>query len=432
MQKSKEIYLDNAAATAIDASVLSAMQKVFRENFANPGSIHEMGIKTMKILEQNRAEVGEILGAHSDEIIFTSGATESNNLAIMGIVRNFLEGGKRSDLKNSKRSDLEEPTIPHIITTNIEHPSVLETCKHLEETKQAEVTYVPVEANGIVDPKKIRQAIKLNTILVSVMYANNEIGTIQPVMEIAKEIRHYRKTHLEKVRPPLVFHSDATQAVNYLPIKVEKLGVDLMSFNSGKIYGPKGVGVLYIKRKTPISKIMFGGNQEFGFRPGTENVAMVTGLTEALKMTEKIKEKEVKRLTKLRDHFIEKLIELGNQGNTFPKGQGFPLVSLSFNGDLKNRLPNNVNITILKIPSDLLVLEFSARGIYISEKSACKSGEKAGSYVIQALHQMPDKACKKPDGSLRFSLGRQTTKADIDYVLKSLCEILEKLKRWYN
>ena len=460
MQKSKEIYLDNAAATPIDLSVLSVMQKVLKENFANPGSIHVMGVKTMKILEQNRVEVAEILGAHNDEIIFTSGATESNNLAILGVVRKFLKISHPCALPRVRVGTLgdskfqETFALPHIVTTNIEHPSVLETCKYLEETKQAEVTYVSVEANGIVDPKKIRQAIKSNTILVSVMYANNEIGTIQPIMEIAKEIRHYRK--LRKDSPsasaeglsfritPLfpVFHSDATQAVNYLPIKVEKLGIDLMSFNSGKIYGPKGVGVLYIKRKTPISKIVFGGNQEFGFRPGTENVPLVAGLTKALKITEKIKEKEIKRLTKLRDYFIQELIDLKNQNSKFSRVLGLDpdqLENFSFNfllnGDLKNRLPNNVNITIPKIPSDLLVLEFSARGIYISEKSACKSGEKAGSYVIQALHQKSGKPsiCKKIDGgSLRFSLGRQTTKADIDYVLKSLYEILEKLKKWYN
>ena len=447
MQKSKEIYLDNAAATPIDPSVFSVMQKVLKENFANPGSIHEMGIKNKKILEENRGTVAEILGAHSDEIIFTSGATESNNLAVLGVLKKFAEmfpemrtyfsAEKLLCSARQPAQCISENTqqifsgMPHIITTNIEHPSVLETCKHLEETKQAEVTYVPVEASGIVDPKKIKQAIKTNTVLVSVMYVNNEIGTIQPIQEIAKEIRHYRKNISEKVgpfdkvRPFPVFHSDATQAVNYLPIKVEKLGVDLMSFNGGKIYGPKSVGVLYIKRKTSLDPILWGGSQEFGLRPGTENISVIAGLAKALNVVEKTKEKEVKRLTKLRDYFVEKLFVLQKKQENF----------LSFNGDLKNRLPNNVNITISKIPSDLLVLEFSARGIYLSEKSACKSGEKAGSYVIRALHQESGKPsiCKKNDGgSLRFSFGRQTTKADIDHVLKSLSEILEKLKRWYN
>ena len=405
MQKSKEIYLDYASATPIDSQVLSVMQKVLKENFANPGSIHGMGVKSRKILEENRGEVASILGAHSDEVVFTSGATESNNLAMMGVIKNTQQ------------------ILPHIITTNIEHSSVLETCRYLENTKKAEVTYVPVEENGIVDPKKIKKAIKINTVLVSVMYANNEIGTIQPIMEIAKEIRHYNKNNSKKI----IFHTDATQAINYLPIKVEKLGIDLMSFNGGKIYGPKGVGVLYIKRKTSISKIMFGGDQEFGLRPGTENVASIVGLVEALKITEKIKDKEVKRLNKLQDYFIKKL---KNQGDSLPEGEG---ISLVFNGDLEKRLQNNINVTIPKIPSDLLLLELSARGIYVSEKSACKSGEKAGSYVIRALHQDSNnsKICKKIDGSLRFSLGRQTTKNDIDYVIKSISEILIKLNKWY-
>ncbi|MFZ3015545.1 MAG: cysteine desulfurase family protein, partial [Minisyncoccia bacterium] len=364
-----------------------------------------------------------------------SGATESNNLAILGLVKNF---------KN-----------PHIITTNIEHASVLEVCKYLEKTKQAEVTYVPVGENGTVDPVEIRKALKLNTVLVSVMYANNEIGTIQPIREIVKEIRYYKKTkqlakfsrvlglkpdQLEnfldasfKIFP--VFHTDATQAINYLPINVEKLGIDLMSFNGSKIYGPKGVGVLFIKRKTPISKILFGGDQELGLRPGTENLVNIVGLKEALKITEKIKDKETKRLTKLRDFFIEKLYDLKNQNSKFSQVLGLgpdQLKNFNFdfllNGDLKNRLPNNINITIPKIPSDLLVIELSARGVYVSEKSACKSGDGKASGVIKAIH--PD--LEETDGSLRFSLGRQTTKTDIDYTFKSLFKILKKNKRWYN
>jgi cysteine desulfurase len=406
------------------------MHEILKGNFANPGSIHEMGIGATKILEQSRGEVAKILGAHNDEIVFTSGATESNNLAIFGVTKFFSEcflksiaqAGEPSIAKIQqnfmcgfqKTAQKKIGNLPHIVTTNIEHSSVLETCKYLEKTKQAEVTYVPVEGSGIVDSRKIKKAIKQNTVLISVMYANNEIGTIQPIIEIAKEVRHYNKKNLKKI----IFHTDATQAINYLPIKVEKLGIDLMSFNSGKIYGPKGVGVLYIKRKTPISKIMYGGDQELGLRPGTENISAVIGLTEALKITEKIKDKEIKRLTKLRDYFIKKL-------------QSF---YFSVNGELKNRLPNNINITIPKIPSDLLLLELSVRGIYVSEKSACKSGDKAGSYVIRALHQnlSNPKICKKIDGSLRFSLGRQSTKADVDYTIKSLSEILLKLNKWYN
>ncbi len=370
MKKTRKIYLDYASS-ALSESV-------------NPGAIHELGVQEKRKLEDARKNIADILGAHADEIVFTSGATESNNLAILGMPRG------------------------HIVTTNIEHASVLETCKHRGNT-----TFVSVEKNGIVDVKKIKKALKPNTVLVSVMYANNEIGTIQPIREIAKEIRHFNKINPGSFGK-IFFHTDATQAINYLPINVEKLGVDLMSFNSAKIYGPKGVGALYIRRRTPISKIMFGGEQERGLRPGTENVVGAIALAKALQNTEKIKEKELKRLTKLRDYFIKKLNKLNSK--------------IIINGDLKNRLPNNINITIPKIPSDLLVLELSARGIYVSEKSACKSGDGKVSHVIQAINDN----LNETDGSVRFSLGRETTKTDIDYTISSLVEILTKLEKWYN
>jgi len=370
---------------------------------ANPGAIHSLGVAEKNKLEKSRGIVAGILNAHSSEIVFTSGATESNNLAILGLVKAVK--------------------MPHIVTTNIEHASVLEVCKHLENTKQAEVTYVPVDANGVVDPQKIKKALKANTILVSVMYANNEIGTIQPIKEIAKEIRHFDKINNKKI----FFHTDATQAVNYLPISIPQLGVDLMSFNSVKIYGPKGIGALYVKKNTPLTPIMFGGNQEFGLRPGTENVSLAVELSKALQTTENKKEKEIKRLTQLRDYFIKKL-----------KSKNVDFV---LNGDLEKRLPNNINITIPNIPSDLLVIELSTRGIMASTKSACKAGDGKASHVIKAIRSeiKPARnafsiadAGEETDGSIRFSLGRQTTKSDIDYTVKSLSEILTKLKKWYT
>lgn len=397
-KKQEKIYLDYASATPIDPLVSLVMAKSLKENFANPSAIHGSGLKVKKILEESRKDIGNFLGAHSDEIIFTSGATESNNLAILGVVNNFTES-----------------FIPHIITTNIEHASVLEVCKYLEKTKKAKVTYVEVEKNGIVDPKKIRKALKINTVLVSVIYANNEIGMIQPLREIAKGIRYYRKTS-GKSRP--VFHTDAVQAINYLPINVEKLGIDLFSFNSAKIYGPKGVGVLYIKRNTPIKKIFFGGDQEFNFRPGTENIVNILGLNKALALTEKIKKKEFLRLTKLRDYFFRELLKISK---VVLNG------SLIINGGFENRLPNNINITISKIPSDLLVIELDAKGVLISAKSACKMGDNKASHVIRAIN----KNISDIDGSLRFSLGRNTTKRDIIYTVKALVRVLNKLKKWY-
>ncbi|MBU0612172.1 cysteine desulfurase [Patescibacteria group bacterium] len=402
MEKSKKIYLDFASTTPVDPRVSFWMQKILKNNFANASAIHNLGVETKKILEKSRMNVAKIIEAHGDEIIFTSGATESNNLAIFGTLENV------------------KSIYPHIVTTNIEHPSVLEVCKHLEKNKKAEVTYVPVEESGIIDPKKIRKALKPNTVLVSVMYANNEIGTIQPIQEVAKEIRYFNKVNSKKI----IFHSDTTQGINYLPIRVERLGVDLMSFNGGKIYGPKGVGILFKKRKVELTPTIFGGNQEFGLRSGTENIVGIAGLSLALEITEKMKEKENRRLTNLRDYFIQKLLKLSSE--------------IKLNGDLYKRLPNNINITIPRLPSDLLVLELSARGIFVSEKSACKAGEAGNSYVVEALSRNKSnsgKICKKNDkkiGSLRFSMGRQTTKLDIDYTIKSLAEILKKLKRWYN
>lgn len=404
MQKSKKknilitnknknfIFLDYASSTPIDFSVLSVMNKSFKEDFANPGSINEASLLTKNKLTKAREDISKIINCRKEEVVFTSGSTESNNLAILGVLFVY---------KKNK--------IPHFITTEIEHPSVLEVFKFLEKNKKIEVSFVKVDKNGLVCPQDIKKEIKENTVLVSVMYANNEIGTIQPIREIAKEIRHWNKNNKNKV----LFHTDATQAINYLSINIEKLGVDMMSFNAHKIYGPKGVGVLFKKREIDFGKIMYGGSQEFDFRPGTENLPLVLGLAKALEITEKIKQKESERLVSLRDFFIKEL------KNKIP--------NLLINGDLEKRLPNNINITIPNLPSDLLVVEFSASGVFISEKSACKSGEKGGSYVIKAISQTTEDV-----PSLRFSLGRFTTKKDILYTIKVFSNILKKLSLWYK
>ncbi|HNW71799.1 MAG TPA: cysteine desulfurase family protein [Candidatus Paceibacterota bacterium] len=414
MKKSKEIYLDYASSTPIEKRVVSAMNHIINNNFANPSAIHELGLKSKEILNNVRSNIADILEVRPKEIIFTSGATENNNLAVLGIFQkthfNFF---------------------PHIVTTNIEHPSVIEVCKYLEETKQAEVTYVNVEPDGIVDPKKISKALKKNTVLVAIMYANNEIGTIQPIKEIAKEIRHFKKMQIDTLlkkdntmSSPIfpIFYVDATQAVNYLPISVPKLGVDMMSFNGDKIYGPKDIGVFYSRNNIPLGKIFFGGDQEFGKRPGTENLASIVGLDEALKIVGKIKINENKRLINLRNYFIKQL----TNSKTFKK------YGILLNGSLENRLPNNINITIPKIPSDLLLVELSANGIYVSEKSACKSGDKKSSHVINAICNISESnSSNKESNSLRFSLGRSTTKDDLNYTLKVLASTLKKLEKWY-
>lgn len=377
MFKSNNIYMDYAASV-----------------YPNPSSIHEAGLKSKSLLESARILVSEVLKTQKQNIIFTSGGTESNNLAIMGLV-----------------FSVSEKFLPHIVTTNIEHASVLETCKLLEKRKLAQVTYVKVDNNGIVDPKQIKKALKKNTVLVSVMYANNEIGTIEPISEIAKEIRHYNKQNSKKV----FFHTDAVQAVNYLDLNVEKLGVDMMSLNGSKLEGGGKVGVLFKKKEVPLVKILGGGDQEFGLRPGTEDVDGITRFAKALEEAQRIREKESKRLFKLQNYFLKKLSK-------------FKLVDITINGDLKNRLPNNINITINGVPGDLLVLELSSRGVMVSEKSACKSGDGKASYVLKAIRPNLD----EKDGYIRFSFGRDTTKKEIDYVFKSLGEVLQKLKKWYN
>ena len=351
----------------------------------NPSSIHALGVEAKRELETARSAVASVLNARPAEIIFTSGGTESNNLAILGSPKG------------------------HIVTTNIEHASIMETCK-----RRGSTTFVPVEPNGIVDPKKIKKVLRRDTVLVSIMYANNEIGTIQPIREIAKQIRHYNKLNSKKI----IFHTDAVQAANYLDLNVDKLGVDMLSLSGSKILGSGRVGMLYKKGSVSISPIMFGGDQEGGLRPGTENLQAIMEFTDALEVAQKIKDKESLRLTKLRDYFIKQLRHSHILKN----------IGISVNGDLKNRLPNNINITIPNIPGDLLILELSARGIMASAKSACKAGDGKASHVVRAV----DPSVKDTDGSVRFSLGSKTGKKDIDRTLKALGEILHKLKKWYD
>jgi cysteine desulfurase len=393
----------------------------------NAHSIHSVGVTLRKKLEHARARVADVLSARPSQIIFTSGGTESNNLAINGVVwsvfemHTYLSAHKMLFFARRPAKGISKTTrqlLPHIVTTNIEHASVLETCRALQKRGIAEFTCVEVEPNGIVDPKKIKKAIKENTVLVSVMYANNEIGTIQPIKDIAKEVRYYRKNNQTSFP---FFHTDAVQAVNYLELNVEKLGVDFLSLSGSKIEHSGKVGMLYVRNRNTISPILFGGDQEMGLRPGTERVQDIVAFADALADTQHIKEKEGKRLSTLREYFLKKI------AHTITSVFGSE-ERLVVNGDRQNRLPNNVNITIHGIPSDLLVIELSVRGIYVSSKSACKSGDGKVSHVISAIN--PD--VEETNGVLRFSFGRSTTKGDLDYTVTSVREILHKLKKWYS
>jgi cysteine desulfurase len=405
----KRIYLDYASATPVDSGVLKAMQPYFSEEYANPNALHRDGVRAHIAIEQARKSIATILSGHTDEIIFTGSGTESDALAVLGVIEAWYENNSGTIV------------VPHIITTEIEHPAILELVKSLAFKKRIEVTFIGVTSLGIVDPVEIKKALRPETILVSVMYANNEIGTIQPIIEIAKIIRHFKKhaqteKNIENIYP--LFHTDAAQAVQYLPVNVLKLHVDLLSCNGSKIYGPKGSGLLYRRRGIPFQAPFPGGGQEFGLRSGTENVSHIVGLAKALELTETIKDRESHRVTLLRDYFFDQL-----QNSKIIKNSG-----ISINGDLENRLPNNINISVPGIPSELLVLEFDVHGISVSAKSACQSDDPDESYVLKALN--PNLSLEF--GSIRFSLGRDTKKGDIDMTIQSFEHILNKLKKWYT
>ena len=353
----------------------------------NPSSLHASGVRAARALNDARKTVARILDAHDDEIIFTSGGTEANNLAIFGLT------------KGSKKS--------HIITSVIEHASILEPSRQLEREGWS-VTYLPVKSDGLIDLKELAQALRPDTVQVSIGYANNEIGVIQPIREISKIIRQFKKAKSYKLEANPYFHTDACQAPRFLDCRVSTLGVDLMTLNSGKIYGPEGVGCLYVRRGVNLSPLIYGGGQERGIRNGTENVKGIVGFADALALCAKLREKESARLTKLRDYFIDRLLKL-------------PGVVL--NGSRKSRLPNNVNVSFVGADSESVVLNLDAQGVYVSSGSACSTHTKDFSYVVQALGYQPEAA----RSAVRFTLDRATTKRDLDYVLKILPDILKRV-----
>lgn len=394
----KTIYLDFASSTPIDPKVLRVLTQVSQSTFANPSALHKLAVEAHTILNTSRKRIAEAIGAHSDEIIFVSGGTESDNLALLGVIQSVKK----------KYPDI----IPHVIVSAIEHAAVKVVAEKLIEWGVA-VTVIPVDTNGLVDPKNIRSAIRPETVFVSIMYANNEIGTIEPIVEIMKEVRHARRhkdTHAVLPQTYPLMHTDASQALNYINIQVEKLGVDLLSFNSSKLYGPKGVGALFVKRNTPIEPLFWGGDQEFGLRPGTEPVPAIVAFAEAIIQTTVLRDKEIKRLTLLRNCFISELQKI------FPK--------IRINGDIVHRLPNNINVTFPNINSELLVIYLDAEGICVSAKSACKSKDPEASHVIAALG-LGDSTSET--GSIRFSLGRGTTWQELSYTIKALKKIFTLL-----
>lgn len=384
MKKVKEVYLDNASTTQIDPRVLAVMLPYLKQEYGNPSSLHKKGFTAGQAIKNSRAKIASLIDARTDEIIFTSGGTEADNLAILGIARANKNKGK------------------HIITSVIEHKAILNSCKKLEN-EGFEITYLAVDKKGNISLEQFKSSLRPDTILVSVMYANNEIGTIEPVKKIAKIIKE------SKISKP-VFHSDACQAVSALNINVKQLGVDAMTISSSKIYGPKGIGCLYLKKGISIEPIIFGGGQERGIRSGTENVAGIVGIVEALTISKKNKGKENGRLSKLRDYLQTKIIK--------------KIDKVTVNGALKNRLPNNLNISIAGVEGESLVLLLDNFGVYCSTGSACSTNDIKSSHVLKSIGVTDDLAhC-----SIRLSLGRYTTKSDINYTVNMLVDSIKKIR----
>ncbi|OGM98325.1 MAG: hypothetical protein A2915_04430 [Candidatus Yanofskybacteria bacterium RIFCSPLOWO2_01_FULL_41_34] len=388
----KEIYLDNAAAAPIDPEVQREVVRAMKI-YGNPSSYNDSGREAARELSRVRIKVARFLGAHSNEIIFTSSGTESNNLAIQGTVRQLLV------LK------------PHIITMQIEHPSVLEPIKLLAR-EGVEVSYLPVNKEGFVDLKEFQNSLRKETALVSIMYANNEIGTIESINKIGKIIKEFnKKLEIDKTRRVL-FHVDACQAAGYLNMNVNNLQADLVTFNGSKLGGPRGIGVLYIRHDVALTPCVLGGGQERGMRAGTENLSAILGLAKAIEL---IDTKESARVMKLRDYFIGKIKKIDSE--------------IRLNGPTgKERLANNINISIPGLDSENLLLELDKYGIHAGSGSACTSHSVEPSHVLKAIGVNK----KHLLGVLRFSMGKQTTKKDLDYVLRVLPKVISDLKKRYE
>ncbi|OHA02291.1 MAG: hypothetical protein A3I44_05625 [Candidatus Sungbacteria bacterium RIFCSPLOWO2_02_FULL_51_17] len=391
----RNVYLDHAATTYLDSRVRAAMEPYWEIEYGNPSGLYRTGRRAKDALEHARTTIAHILNAYPDEIIFTGGGSEALNLGILGAMK--MHNGKGR----------------HVITTKIEHHAVLHACEALAKDG-CDVTYLDVDEDGCVRPDDVRKAIRPDTVLVAVMYANNEIGTVEPIADIAKGIKDYRSesanVKLGITEKTLFFLTDACQAAGALDLDVKKLGVDMLAINASKIYGPKGVGCLYVRRGVRIAPLIYGGGQERSLRSGTENVPGIIGFAEALRVAHEEKESENERLTELRDYFIGRLFA------EIPK--------VVLNGHPTKRLPNNINVSVLDIEGEAVILYLDSHGIAIATGSACTSTTLDPSHVILALGRPYEYA----HGSLRFTLGRRTTKEDLDYVMTVLPEVVSKLR----
>ncbi|MBN1786363.1 MAG: cysteine desulfurase NifS [Candidatus Methanofastidiosa archaeon] len=377
----ENVYLDNSATTKVDERVIDEMLPYFRTYYGNASSLHSFGRDASNALASSRQRVAEIINARNDEVIFTAGGTESDNIAILGVAKALREKGD------------------HIITSSIEHPAVLETCESLERSG-FEVTYLPVDDKGMISLRDLEDSLCERTILVTVMHANNEIGTIQPIREIGKMAHEHGA----------LFHTDAVQSLGKLPIDVQRDNIDLLSISGHKLHGPKGIGALFIKDGTPIKPIIYGGGHERGLRSSTENIPGIVGLGKACDISKRDLEKDIRYISGLRDKLIKGIFD------EIPK--------VRLNGHPEKRLCNNVNMSFEAVEGEALVLALDRAGIASSTGSACSSKKSKASHVLLAIGLREVTAY----GSLRLSLSRMNTVEEIDYVLEKLPDIMSKLR----
>ena len=376
-----KIYLDNNATTRLDDDAFNAMIPFFKEEYGNAFSLHLFGKETGKAVAESRKVIADLLGVLPEEIIFTGSGTEGDNLAIRGVARAYKNRGK------------------HIIVSSIEHPGVRNTCKDLEK-EGYEITVLNVDKNGVVDVEQLKNAIKDETILISVMHANNETGVVQPIEEIGKIAKEHK----------ILFHVDAVQSMGKLNIDPKGMGIDLLVFTAHKFYGPKGVGALYVRNGVRLGKVITGGGQEKKLRPGTTNTPLIVGMAKALEKAYAEREEENKRVGALRDYFEEQLLA--------------KIPEIVVNGKNVQRLPGTSSITFKYVEGESILLSLSMKGIAVSSGSACSSDELQASHVLLAMG-IPEKFAH---GTIRFSLGKYNTKEEIDYTIDAVVEVIGKLR----
>jgi cysteine desulfurase len=375
----RQIYMDHSSTTPVDAAVTEAMLPYFSDRFGNPSSLYSIGREARKAMEDARAKVADLISAKKEEIIFTGSGTESDNLAIKGLA-----------YRNRKKGD-------HIITSSIEHHAVLYTCKYLE-TRGFKVTYLPVSKEGLVNPADVEDSITSKTILITIMHANHEIGTIQPIEDIGNIAK----------QKDIPFHTDAIQTAGKLPVNVDALGVSLLSMSAHKLYGPKGVGALYIRKGTGLEPLLHGGGHERDLRSGTENVPGIVGFGKAAQLA-KERLPEIEKITKLRDSLIKGVLEIKDS---------------YLNGHPEKRLPDNANFRFSFIEGESMILNLDIKGVAASTGSACSSRSLEPSHVLLATGLKHEEA----HGSLRFTIGRGNMQEDVDYIVSVLPEIVNKLR----